>query len=73
MKTSIRDLSKDELDKLEWVMFPACQSFEPWADMMNLSGAGDPGIENFPLDLDDIESIDISLVSREEAPGPVAG
>lgn len=63
---SIEDLSKEELDKLEWIMFHACPSNDPWADMMYLGGAGDPGIDKFPLDLDDIETIDISVVGAGE-------
>jgi hypothetical protein len=59
---SIEDLSKEKLDKLEWIMFHACPSNDPWADMMNLHGAGDEADDSFPFDLDAIEKIEITRV-----------
>ncbi len=66
MERTIKDLSKEELDKLEWIMLHACANSDPWADMMFLGGAGDEDATAFPLNLDEVESIDISFVKREE-------
>jgi hypothetical protein len=61
MEFNIQDLSKEDLDRLERLMWMASQNYEPWADMMMLGGAGDPGVASFPLDLDQIERIDITV------------
>lgn len=61
MEFNIKDLSKEDLDRLEWLMWAASQNYEPWADMMMLGGAGDPGVDSFPLDLDQVERIDITV------------
>ena len=66
MEFNIQDLSKEDLSRLKGVLFNVCRDSEPWADMMLLGGAGDLGDENFPLNLEEIESIDISVVGREE-------
>ncbi|MEW6666608.1 MAG: hypothetical protein AB1512_15485 [Thermodesulfobacteriota bacterium] len=59
---SIRDLKKEDLDRVEEVLFNASWNFEPWADMMFLGGAGgNPGTDSFPLDLDQVERIDITV------------
>ena len=60
MEFNIQDLSKEDLDRLERLMWMASQSYEPWADMMMLGGAGDPGVDSFPLDLDQVERIEIT-------------
>ena len=61
----IEEFDKESLARLDWLMF---QSYDPWADMMYLGGAGDEGSTVFPLDLDEIESIDIGLVRSEGSP-----
>ncbi len=70
---TIADLSPQALDKLEWIMFHACPSNDAWADMMNLHGAGDNEDDQFPFDLDTIESIDISFVGRDEPQESLSG
>ena len=62
----LKDLTKEQLDQLERVMFHSCPNNDLWADMMYLGGAGDEGSYDFPFDLDQIESIDISMVGAEE-------
>lgn len=61
MELNIRDLSKEDLDRMEELLWTASQQYEPWADMMMLGGAGDPGVTSFPLDLDQVERIDITV------------
>ena len=67
MEFNIHDLSQEKVDRLKWIMFQACPSSDPWADMMNLHGAGDGGVDQFPLDLfsEEIERIDITFVGGE--------
>ena len=64
MEFNIKDLSEEDLNRLKWKMLTACRDYEPWADLMMLSGAESPGAL-FPLDLEEIESINISFVGRE--------
>lgn len=61
----LKDFTKEELDRLEWIMFHACPSNDPWADMMYLSGSGDGGEYDFPFDLDQVERIDITFEGGE--------
>jgi hypothetical protein len=74
MEFNIHDLSQEKVDKLKWIMFQACPSNDPWADMMNLHGAGDGGVDQFPLDLfsDEIERIDITFEGGEAPPESAA-
>jgi hypothetical protein len=65
MEFNIQDLSKEDLDRLEGLLWTASQQYEPWADMMMLGGAGDPGVDSFPLDLDQIERIDVTVGGAE--------
>ena len=65
MEFNIQDLSKEDLTRLKGVLLGSCRDYEPWADMMVLGGAGDPGADGFPYDLDEIERIDITLEGRE--------
>ncbi|MGO8943500.1 MAG: hypothetical protein ACLQJ7_07480 [Syntrophobacteraceae bacterium] len=67
MEFNIQDLKKEDLNHLKRIMLTQCRDYEPWADMMMLGGAGDPGTDRFPLDLDEIESINIT-VGNEEGP-----
>jgi hypothetical protein len=67
MKLNLKDLSKEDLNRLKGVLLTVCRDYEPWADMMMLGGAGDPGADGFPLDPDEVESIEITLVRREES------
>ena len=70
MEFNIQDLSKEELSALKRKLLTVCRDYEPWADMMMLGGAGDPGVDHFPLDLEEIESIDITSVRSQE---PITG
>ena len=70
MEFNIRDLSKEKLSDLKRKLLTVCGEYEPWADMMLLSGAGDPGVDHFPLDLEEIESIDITMVGSQD---PITG
>lgn len=65
MEFNLQNLSQEDLDKLELIMLRMCQNREPWADMMMLGGAGDGGYDHFPLDLEHIESIDITVSGSE--------
>lgn len=65
MEFNLENLSQEDLDKLELMMLRMCHNREPWADMMMLGGASDGGYDDFPLDLEQIESIDISVLDRE--------
>jgi len=65
MEFNLQNLSKEDLSNLKRRLLTVAQDYEPWADMMFLGGAGDPGVDRFPLDLDEIERIDISFVGRE--------
>jgi len=65
MEFDTRDLSKEDSDRLEELLWTASQQYEPWADMMMLGGAGDPGVTSFPLDLDQVERIDITVGGEE--------
>jgi hypothetical protein len=44
-----------------------CKNYEPWADMMLLGGAGDPGSEGFPFNIEEIESVQVSISSGQES------
>ena len=66
MEFNIKDLSPEDLNRLKRKMLTVCRDYEPWADAMLLGGAGDLGVGDFPLNLEEIESINISMVGREE-------
>jgi hypothetical protein len=55
----------EDLTKVKGRLLTACRDYEPWADMMYWSGTGDHGVYDFPLDLDQIERIDITTVGVE--------
>ena len=57
----------EDLGKLEERLMMVSRDYEPWADMMYWSGGGDHGVYDFPLDIDQIERIDIT---REAVEGP---
>lgn len=67
MGLNIQDLNKETLKDAKRVLLTICSDYEPWADFMMLGGAGDPGVDHFPLDLfsGEIESIDITMAGRE--------
>ncbi len=50
----------EDLSKLDVRVSTVCRDYEPWADMMYWSGGGDHGVYDFPLDLDQVERIDIT-------------
>lgn len=62
-----KDLSDEDRDRLKRIMLTKCRDYEPWADMMMLGGAGDGGVDHFPLDLfsEEIETITITRQGRE--------
>ena len=59
------ELNFEGLSKLRGPLLAACRDYEPWADMMYWSGGGDHGVHDFPLDLDQIERIDITVEGAE--------
>jgi len=59
------ELNFEGLSKLRGPLLAACRDYEPWADMMYWSGGGDHGVHDFPLDLDQIERIDITMEGAE--------
>jgi len=59
------ELNFEGLSKLRGPLLTACRDYEPWADMMYWSGGGDHGVHDFPLDLDQIERIDITVEGAE--------
>jgi len=61
MKINVKDLNPQDLNRLKERLLGACRDYEPWADMMMLGGAGDFGAYDFPLDLDQIETISIDV------------
>jgi hypothetical protein len=65
----IKDLSKEDLIKIKGTMLGICRDYEPWADMMMLGGAGDGGVDHFPLDLFS-EEIETITVTRQRREGP---
>ena len=69
MKFDLENMSKEDLDALREKLLTVARSYEPWADGMNLGGAGDPGVDHFPLDLfsEEVESITITGVKHEQA------
>lgn len=66
MEINVRNLSEESLNHLKERLFGIARDYEPWADMMYLGGASDPGIHQFPLDLEDVERIDITMEGGEE-------
>lgn len=68
MLIDLQHLSKEDKDALKDRLLMVAKSYEPWADWMYLGGAGDPGVDNFPLDLfsEEVESITITGVKAEE-------
>jgi hypothetical protein len=61
------DIRIEDLSKLGLRVSTVCRDYEPWADMMYWSGGGDHGVYDFPLDLDQVERIDIT---RKGVEGP---
>jgi hypothetical protein len=51
----------EDLSKLKVEVSTVFRDYEPWADMMYWSGGGDHGVYDFPLDLDQVERIDITM------------
>ncbi len=66
MEFNIKDLNEEQLERVKRALLLVCQDYEPWADMMNLGGAGDPGSENFPFNIDDLETITIDVKKRPQ-------
>ncbi|MDA8306404.1 MAG: hypothetical protein M0Z81_06220 [Deltaproteobacteria bacterium] len=68
MLVDIENMSKEDIDILRRKLLTVAQSYEPWADWMYLGGAGDPGVDHFPLDLfsEEIESITITGIKTEQ-------
>lgn len=60
MELNFHDMSDKRVNEIKRAMLTVCQDYEPWADMMHLSGAGDLGVYDFPLNLEEIERIDIT-------------
>ena len=73
MEFNVQDLSKEDLGKLKGVLLNVCRDYEPWADMMNLGGAGDAGADGFPFNIDEIERIDITVEGREGPQASLSG
>lgn len=69
MLVDLENISKEDMDVLRTKLLNVAQSYEPWADFMFLGGAGDGGVDHFPLDLfsDEIETITITGVKGDEA------
>ena len=67
MLLDLEHMSKEDIEALKYKLLTVARSYEPWADGMHLGGAGDQGVENFPLDLfsGEIESITITGVNEE--------
>jgi hypothetical protein len=67
MLLDLKNMSEEEMDALRTKLLNVAQSYEPWADFMYLGGAGDPGIDNFPLDLfsEEIETITVTGIPNE--------
>jgi hypothetical protein len=65
MEINFQDLSAEALDHLKERLLTIARDYEPWADGIHLSGAGDPGGGQFPFGLDEVERIDISMVGEE--------
>jgi hypothetical protein len=59
------ELKMEDLAKLKGRLLTVCREYEPWADMMYWSGGGDHGVHDFPLDINQIERIDITVAARE--------
>ncbi|MDY0038685.1 MAG: hypothetical protein RBS57_00120 [Desulforhabdus sp.] len=60
LESLAENVGKEGLKRLETVLWALHDSYEPWADMMMLGGAGDGGVDHFPLNLDEIESIEVT-------------
>ncbi|MDR3557280.1 MAG: hypothetical protein P4L55_21195 [Syntrophobacteraceae bacterium] len=75
MLIDLENLSKEDMDVLKGKLLAVAQSYEPWADWMYLGGAGDGGVDHFPLDLfsEEIETITITGVNREQPQASSAG
>ena len=67
MLVDLENMSEEQKEVLRRKLLMVAQSYEPWADFMYLGGAGDSGVDHFPLDLfsEEIESITITGVPRE--------
>jgi hypothetical protein len=61
------EIKIEDLSKVKGQLLTACRDYEPWADMMYWSGGGDHGVYDFPLDISQVERIDITM---ERAEGP---
>ncbi len=72
MLLDIENMSQEERDALREKLLNVARSYEPWADWMNLGGAGDPGVDHFPLDLfsEEIETITITGINHEQPRSP---
>ncbi|MGC9194252.1 MAG: hypothetical protein ACP5IL_02220 [Syntrophobacteraceae bacterium] len=69
MLIDLQNISKEDMDILRRKLLMVAQTYEPWADWMYLSGAGDQASDHFPLDLfsEEIESITITGIPHEAA------
>ncbi len=61
----LKKLNPEALKCITDYLLTACRDFEPWADMMYWTGGGDHGAYDFPLNMDDVERIDITRVPAE--------
>lgn len=62
MSIDLKNMSSEDMEVLRTKLLDVARSYEPWADFMFLGGAGDGGVDNFPLDLfsEEIETITIT-------------
>ncbi len=67
MLIDLQNISEEDMDVLRRKLLMVAQTYEPWADWMYLGGAGDPGVDHFPLDLfsEEIETITITGIPHE--------
>jgi hypothetical protein len=72
MDMNLKDLSPGALDHLRERLLAVARGYEPWADMMMLGGAGDNAPYDFPLALDSVERIDITMEERVGHQGVLA-
>ena len=54
------EINIEDLSKLQVRVSTICRDYEPWADIMYWSGGGDHGVDHLPLDLDQVERIEIT-------------
>lgn len=74
MLVDLENMSEEQKEVLRRKLLTVAQSYEPWADFMFLGGAGDPGVDHFPLDLfsEEIESITITGINPQQSPESAA-